>query len=257
MLNSKNTIIDLVKRGSATAKGGFQNEDDVVRKFKNWKIDIDAQSWLKIMNYDLKIIEKVIAEKIPGSHKTDVQVAITILLKVGLGLENISIKLVTNSSGKNQIDKRKIDQYVKLWNIPPHIAHCLKLFTGEIKPTKENLKDPRRMFFTEMNENDQASIISFFEKNKIMIISDIFQGRDDKLLAAWMLIYIKAENIWSLLPMSQVMNFYGNGTVLITKRGSLHIGKVGLQRKGGDGGRETAKMLQFHIDPSNIVKAIL
>ena len=30
---------------------------------------------------------------------------------------------------------------------------------------------------------------------------------------------------------------------------SLKIGKIGMQRKGGDGGRDTAKMLQFKVNP--------
>jgi len=45
------------------------------------------------------------------------------------------------------------------------------------------------------------------------------------------------------------MNVFGNGDVAISPRGSLNIGKIGMQRKGGDGGRDTAKMLQFKINP--------
>ncbi|MCR2123219.1 type II restriction endonuclease, partial [Campylobacter upsaliensis] len=36
-------------------------------------------------------------------------------------------------------------------------------------------------------------------------------------------------------------------------QGSLKIGKVTMQRKGGDGGRESAKMLQFKIDPCKLL----
>ena len=45
--------MNLVKRGSQTAKDGFKNEDDIVRKFNNWKIDKDAQAWLILMKYAL------------------------------------------------------------------------------------------------------------------------------------------------------------------------------------------------------------
>ena len=31
--------------------------------------------------------------------------------------------------------------------------------------------------------------------------------------------------------------------------GSLKVGKITMQRKGGDAGRESAKMLQFKINP--------
>ena len=45
------------------------------------------------------------------------------------------------------------------------------------------------------------------------------------------------------------MNILGSGDVRITREGSLKIGKIGMQRKGGDSGRESAKMLQFKINP--------
>ena len=66
-----------------------------------------------------------------------------------------------------------------------------------------------------------------------MIIADILKGRD-KLAAAWMLIYIKPENLWTLLPMSVVINFYGNGKVRVANRGSIKIGRITMQRKGVD-----------------------
>ena len=38
----------------------------------------------------------------------------------------------------------------------------------------------------------------------------------------------------------------------MTPRGSLKIGRITVQRKGGDNGRKTANMLQFKIDPTEI-----
>lgn len=251
-----NNIDELIKRGSSTARNGFRNEDDVVRKFNDWKQDEDARDWLEIMNYNLEKIEKVEAVRVTGSHKTDVQVKITIYLKEAIAAENISVKLVTNPQGFNQIDKRWVDKYKELWNIPDDVSNALKLFTGEITPTQTGLKDPRRMSLKEMDKETRQRIVKFFEENKIMVITDIFKGRD-KLAAAWMLIYIKETNLWSLLPMSIVMNYYGNGDVRITNQTGLKIGKVGMQRKGGDQGRPTANMLQFKINPAEIVNSTL
>ncbi len=157
----ENNIKELVKRGSATAKNGFKNEDDVVKKFNKWQKDDDAKKWLEIMGYKLDEIEKVEAVKITGSHKTDVQVKIKIYLKNVIAAENISIKLVSNPTGFNQIDKRWIDKYVELWGIPMDITKSLKLFTGEIKPRKKNLKDPRRMFMDEMDKKTQKRSLIF------------------------------------------------------------------------------------------------
>ena len=80
---------------------------------------------------------------------------------------------------------------------------------------------------------------------------DILKGRD-KLAASWMLIYQKRTNIWTLLPISVVINYYGSGKVYISSRGSLKIGKIGMQRKGGDSGRDSAKTLQFKMNPCDI-----
>lgn len=255
MGKSLNNIKKLVKRGSATARAGFKNEDDVVEKFNNWKTDPDAQEWLKIMEYDLKEIEKVEAVKITGHHKTDVQVKIKIYLKNAIAAENISVKLVSNPTGFNQIDKRKIDKYAELWEIPENIVKTLKLFTGETNPNRAGLRDPRRMFFDEMEGQAGQKVVEFLKKNKILIVTDVLKGRD-KFPASWMLIYIKSENLWALLPMSVVMNFYGNDEVRITNQGSIKIGKITMQRKGGDNGRPSANMLQFKINPAEIVNEL-
>jgi len=69
---------DLVSLGSKTAKSGFENEDDVIIKFNNWTKDLDAQEWLVAMDYKINEIESVTAVKVPGHHKADVQVQVTI-----------------------------------------------------------------------------------------------------------------------------------------------------------------------------------
>lgn len=51
------------------------------------------------------------------------------------------------------------------------------------------------------------------------------------------------------------MNLFGSGEVEITKQGNLKIGKIGMQRKGGDGGRKSSQMLQFKINPVELLKS--
>lgn len=242
----------LAKLGSRTAKRGFRSERDIVRKFNNWRNDEDAQDWLQIMGYDLKKIEKVRAIIITGSHKTDVQVQITIYFKEAIAVENLSVKLVSNPQGFNQIDKRWVDKYVEMWNIPENITTALKLFTGEIEPKRKNLRDPRRMFLDEMDNKTQKTIVDFFNKNKILIVSDILKGNDD-FSVDWMLVILKKKNEnpeWVLKHINYVLNFFGGGEVRITNKGSLKMGKITMQRKGGDAGKETSKMLQFKINPA-------
>ncbi len=241
--------------GSETAKGGFRNEDDVIEKFNNWKNDPVAQDWLIAMSYVIGEIEYVKAVKVGGNFKTDVQVQVTIKLKEAIDAENLSVKLVSNSQGFNQIDKREISKYVEMWNIPNDIELILKQFTGKTEPQKKKgLKDPRRMLLTEMPKSDQDKIIEFFNKNKILIISDVLKGRD-KFAADWMLVILKKDSdsyAWALKDINTVMNLFGQGDVRITKQGGLKIGQIGMQRKGGDAGRESAKMLQFKINPAQL-----
>ena len=142
--------MNLIKLGSETAKNGFKNEDDIVDKFNNWKIDNEAQKWLLIMQYKLNEIEYIKAIKLHG-YKTDIQVQVTIKLKNAIDIQNLQVKLVSNPKEFNQIDKRKIDKYNEMWNIPSDIVKLLKLYTGEIEPQIQNPKDKRRMFANEFN----------------------------------------------------------------------------------------------------------
>lgn len=57
---------------------------------------------------------------------------------------------------------------------------------------------------------------------------------------------------WVLKPMNVVLNYFGGGKVEVSPKGSIYIGKITVQRKGGDGGRPTANMLQFKINPAEL-----
>ena len=208
------------------------------------------------MSYNILEIESVEAVKVKGSFKADVQVKInvTIKLKNLLDVQNIQVKLVSNPQGFNQIDKRRVDKYQELWDIPERIMSILKLYCGETKPDKANTRDLRRMFMDEFEKEEQELVLNFLNENKTLIVSDILKGRG-QFAAEWMLVILKIENEglkWVLKPMNFVLNYFGNGEISITKQGNIKIGKIGLQRKGGDGGRSTANMLQFKINPCEL-----
>jgi DNA-cytosine methyltransferase len=249
----------LINRGSKTAKDGFKNEDFTVAEFNNWKDSELAQLWLKVMDYDLADIESVQATKVKGSYKADIQVEIKIEIKLKslTDIQNLQVKLVSNPKGFNQIDKRWLKSYNQLWNIPSDVYELLQYFTGEVSPKIDNPRDKRRMFADEFLENEQQLLLKFFKDNKTLIINDILKGRG-KLSAEWMLVILKLNDKdiidWALEPMNKVLNHFGNGEVKITPRGSFKIGNITIQRKGGDNGRETANMLQFKINPAELVK---
>lgn len=252
--------MDLVSLGSKTAKNGFQNEKDVVDIFNRWRNDGLAQVWLRKMNYKIEEIEDVkavILDDIFPKPKSDINVQIKVTWKNGaINVENLSVKLVSNKRGFNQIDKRWVDKYSKMWNMPDEISNILKRFSGEICPNIADARDPRRMFMDEFSNIEQNKLFRFLADNRILIVSDILKGRGE-FSADWMLVIIKGNDRilnWALEEIGVVMNFFGGGKIEYTNRGSIKIGRITVQRKGGDGGRPSANMLQFKIDPSELCR---
>ena len=193
------------------------------------------------MGYKTADIEFVIAAK-PHGEKADVQVRVK--TKTGETLEGISIKLVSSPNGFNQIDKRWLRQYAKAWTMPTEIVTALRLFTGEDMPTIAS-RVPNRMYLTEFDKELQAKIVEFFTANKEMIISDLLEG-NGAAKAGWFMVAWKNTDKpkWKLVSIAGAVKFFAEGKVEITRAGNLKIGRITMQRKGGDNGRETAKMLQ-------------
>jgi R.HinP1I restriction endonuclease len=257
-----------IKRGSQTAKAGFQNEDAIRLKFDNWRNDAEAQQWLVAMNYSLQDVLEVNASK-PHGEKADVEVLVT--TKNGQRTEGISIKLVSNPDGYNQIDKRWLKTYARMWNMPEDVHQALRLFVGEEKPTAIG-RDSRRMFLNELDTQSQKIVLDFFIQHREEIVADLFAG-SGKHAAGWMLVTIKesgiqpanesdraADDVISgkprsiLVSTSQAAKFFGSGEIQITNSGSLKLGRITIQRKGGDNGRESAQMLQFKINPIELLE---
>ena len=240
-----------VELGSQTARNGFKNEDEIRDKFINWKADEDARVWLTAMNYKLAEIESVAATK-PHGEKADVEVVVK--TKSGEKKEGISIKLVSSPNGFNQIDKRWLSHYVKLWKIPADVETALKYFLGETPPNKLS-RDPARMYLNELDAATQTAVVDFFTANKEMIVSDLFSG-DGLHAAGWVMVALKSTEKprWVLRRVDYAIEYFGGGKVEITSRGNLKIGRITMQRKGGDGGRDTAKMLQFKINPALLMQ---
>lgn len=240
------------ERGSKTAKGGFENEDEIRDKFNNWKTDTDARAWLEAMNHPIADVNSVSASK-PHGEKADVEV--TVKTKSGERVERISIKLVSSANGFNQIDKRWLKTYATMWKMPPDVVEALKLFVGETPP-RESSRDKRRMYLDELDENAQKAVVDFFTANKAEIVSDLLAG-DGIHAAGWMMVAWKATDKpkWVIRSSADTIKFYSDGPVELTKAGNLKIGRITLQRKGGDNGRETAKMLQFKINPVQLFDA--
>ncbi|TGL00791.1 type II restriction endonuclease [Leptospira levettii] len=264
--------------GSITAKGGFLNEAEIVSHFNSWQTSALSQSWLKHMGYDLEKITKLEALHIPTRisketalifgisieeyqeatkfKKADAQLKIVIKLGNITKVENISLKKSNSDSDFNQIDKRPVDTYQKMWEFDEELTTWLKLFSGEIIPSESNFLEKKeyrefdkRLFIDEFPKRIVVRLLDFIEKNKILIISDIIKGRGP-LSADWILV-TKLETStnkqsWVLVDINMAMNYFGSGEVKVSPRGSIHIGKITLQRKGGT---PDPTSLQFKINP--------
>lgn len=243
--------MDKIEKGSQTAKRGFKKEQEIAERFNHWQTDELAQAWLQVMRYDLTQIEWVKAIVISG-HKADLNVQIQVKLKQALDIENIQVKLVTSSMAYNQVDKRWLKNYALMWNIPSDIYDIFQHYTGELPPNISNPKDKRRMFMNEFSLEQQRLVVNWINENKVLILSDILKGRGE-FCAEGVLVIHKTDSKWCLKNINEVIqHYYDDGIVEITNRGNLRLGKVTIQRKGGDAGRPTANMLQFKVNPLSL-----
>ena len=236
--------------------------------------DIDKINYVKAIQIPTRIKKEDIKkfgfseedyEELIRFKKTDIQVQIRLIIRVNnaLKVENLSLKKANSDAGYNQVDKRWVDSYKEMWHFDDEIALALKLFTGEILPSSHRemlkvnisqLRDKRRVFLTELRDDIVQKIISFFTKNKILVVSDILKGRGG-FAADWMLVtrYNKKNDTttWILKDINTAMNFFGKGDVKVSPRGSLHIGRITMQRKGGT---PDPTKLQFKIKPCDLFK---
>ncbi|WP_432481086.1 hypothetical protein [Moraxella sp. ZY200743] len=267
---------DKQQLGSNTAKGGFANEKTIVAKFNNYKNDKHAQAWLATMGYHVDDIQTLNAIQMPTRlnknkvtqfgisaeqfdftqkyKKADLQIQLTICVDDIIYRENISVKKADLSANFNQIDKRAVTTYQQMWGFDDDIAKTLKQFTGEIIPTEReqiSLKDKRRWYLTELPSSDTQKLIEFLTSNKYLIISDIIKGRG-MLCAEWFLVsrfYGDGMIDYCLKNINEVINHYAQGDVQISPKGSLVIGRLTAQRKGGT---PDPTSLQFKIKPLDI-----
>lgn len=128
--------------------------------------------------------------------------------------ENLSLKKANKGANFNQIDKRPVDTYSAMWGFNNTIEQTLKRFTGEIVPNKKqavSLRDKRRWYLDELQENDVQEVLNFFETNKVLILNDILKGRGF-LAVEWFLVTRKDTETgnldWIFKNINDVANIY-------------------------------------------------
>jgi hypothetical protein len=96
--------------------------------------------------------------------------------------------------------------------------------------------------------------LKFFDSNLKLIIKDLLAGRGNTS-ANWLLVVKHKDQKFidsKIISMDTAIVHYSKGGVSLSKKGVIKLGKITLQRKGGDGGRKTAQMLQFKFSPKDV-----
>ena len=129
--------------GSQTAKGGFENENDIELKFNNYKNDDEAKIWLKIMGYDWEQITLVSAIQIPP------RISKTNALQYGATCEKID----------ETIKYKKSDVQIRIDIVKsPHFL--IQKYNTEIKIIKK--------YTTIVDDGRETKKIEYYIRNKLL-----------------------------------------------------------------------------------------
>lgn len=265
------------KSGSATARGGFDNEKAIAEAFRT--NGAFSNQCLEFMGYrGGRVIGAVTVpsklgiqsaktilemptdptpaklEEITRQQKADVR--LTIEHSGQTVTVNLSLKKANKKADFNQIDKRSVDTYQKLWGFDEEISLWLKLFTGALdrvifeRHTKglETDKKRHRLKFTAFPETKQQLILDFLSANKTRLIEDVVRGRGS--LSADYIVVTRQAGISKevhLCKASDAVSYLQQGEVKKSPRGSIEFGKLTIQRYGGS---PKPDLLQFKIKPS-------
>ncbi len=245
--------------GIRAAKSGLQAEINIIKLFNNWKLKESSKLISQLCcleKINISNIQRIQAFKPQGCIKADCVVIIT--LKNGENIErNISIKKVEGKIGFNQLDKRWSKKYAECLNMPQNILDLFKFFTGENEPAFYKnkpilIKDKRRLLISEFSNLDKKIILKWIENNAENIGQLAFNGSNNPEYPIHYMLLVKEgiNNIYKLCNIKDVMSLYlGDRKAKISPKGSIYLGKLTIQRKGGDNGKNTSNMLQIKFNP--------
>ena len=239
--------------GSETAKSGFKFEKVVENSLLNFRINSLGKDLLIETGIDIENIIDI--EKLPKRNNEKSDVRVLIKLKNNDVVFNISCKSYGDASF-NQIDKRPVNKYAKIFNFPDEVTVALKKFTGEI-----NDGINKRKYFDQLLKEERRNILDYFKKISKEVIELVFIGNGSNKIN-WVVLRKKEtsnekERI-NIIPVS-FCTAWANGEVRESKihRGHIStfsIGKIKIQRKGGT---PDPNSLQFKFSPGDLHEAYL
>lgn len=242
--------------GSSIAKSGFKAEQ-ILTDFLN---SPDGPDCLSLHNICPKNeIKNIKAERLVGRKKTDVRVSIE---KTNGEVMKINLSVKKSTADFSQLERGDLEKYRQLLNMPDKVYNLLKFFLGKSLPSgydsSKTFRETHRLFLDELTDEDQKSIIDFFDSIKKDLIHNAFLGTDPESRPHFLVTINKEDPIQSDFKEAKftaaekaITIALDTGKVLLSPRGSLKIGKITLQRKGGDGGKPKACDIQIKFNPSD------
>jgi hypothetical protein len=250
---------------SKAARRGIETEDRLIRAI-NHKDLLGNKIIEYLQNYFKTTYKQVSASKARTHRKTDIIISCDYM--------NIGVSVKEYEADYNHLERNFVDYYSTKWQMSNIVYEGLKQFVGEVddhgRPVSidfiENeakqlntspgkLTKNRRKSFNCLGPQIREEILKFFKSNKEKIIKDLFV--DEESIQFFIIVRREKNEIcYYILPTEKVLTIYANGDVRVTRQGNLQLGKVVLQRKGGNhktnSGWEdkVASQLQFKIKPS-------
>lgn len=256
---------------SKAAKRGIKAEERLINAIN--RMDELGEKLIKTIEDFLSLkFTSYSARKGPPRAKTDIVISFdkrSIL---------ISVKEFDVKADYNHVERHYVEYYVQKWSMPRDVYVGLKQFVGEVDESENpisinmleveaerlgttpgKLSKKRRTFINKMDQQTRNAIIEFFKSNKEKVLKDVFINDEN----IEFFIVVKREGgraCYYILPTKDALDVYGDGDVATTPRGSLRMGRVVIQRKGGDHRTargwvdRAASQLQFKIRPSECIR---
>lgn len=216
-------------------------------------------------NADYNHVDRAFIEKYDWEVPEDVYKA----LKLFVGEVSSENKPLSHSAFLEEVKKLTLDKIVQ--EIESKITDYRERDNIKSEINKKGIspglvgKIRRRTFSQMKRENPELvkKVIDFFSNKKEEIIKSVLI--DNEPIDKFFFIIAEIKNdetiCYYIITAKSLIDIYTQGDIRITSEGNLLIGKVEMQRKGGnhwngeDWNDDKANQLQFKIRPSEIIKS--
>jgi hypothetical protein len=192
-----------------------------------------------------------------GMEKPDV---VLFNMKSGKDFGLISLKCCVDfQTGFNQIKRCNLKNFSNEFAVTENIQAILKKYTWGRK--KLRLKGRK------YTQEELDALASFLNTNRKALLISAFTGQDKKSKANWLLLHQWTLPDWeknvakkersALISMQEIIALFEKLEVSYGKYGTITFGAgVTIQRKGGEGKKESSNDLQFKMRTKLMLKAL-